>query len=188
MVGPTRPAKISPGLEHRLVSVLRVVAAVVDHGDIQRLRLASKVIEQSVCQRMLAVHRDDDEDAAAFQPATGLMLRPFPADASAVCAAQRRGFSITSVRPNADSIVVNDPSPDSDAARRRRAEIGEGPLRNYVARGAIVNSLYLVFLNALTIVQGLSRRAPLGGCGVWPLGFAADHLRDADLPGLGRSQ
>jgi O-antigen/teichoic acid export membrane protein len=72
---------------------------------------------------------------------------------------------------NAGSTVANDPSSDSDAALRRRAEIGEGPLRHRVARGTIVNSLYLVFVNALTIVQGLLAARLLGTAeyGLWGL-------------------
>jgi O-antigen/teichoic acid export membrane protein len=63
----------------------------------------------------------------------------------------------------------NDPFSDSDAVRRRRAEIGDGPLRHRVARGTLVNSVYLVFVNALTIVQGLLAARLLGAAeyGLW---------------------
>lgn len=99
------------------------------------------------------------------------MLRPFRrADAGAI----RRGagagaLASRRVRPNAGSTVANDPS--SDTAGRRRTEIGEGPLRDRVARGTIVNSLYLVFVNALTIVQGLLAARLLGAAeyGLWGL-------------------
>jgi O-antigen/teichoic acid export membrane protein len=75
------------------------------------------------------------------------------------------------VQADLGSTVANDPYSDSDAVRRRRAEIGEGPLRHHVARGTIVNSLYLVFVNALTIVQGLLAARLLGAAeyGLWGL-------------------
>ncbi len=49
--------------------------------------------------------------------------------------------------------------------------MGEGPLRHRVARGTIVNSLYLLFVNALTIVQGLLAARLLGAAeyGLWGL-------------------
>lgn len=65
----------------------------------------------------------------------------------------------------------SDPSSDSDAVRRRRAEIGGGPLRHRVARGTLVNSVYLVFVNALTIIQGMLAARLLGVTeyGLWGL-------------------
>jgi O-antigen/teichoic acid export membrane protein len=75
------------------------------------------------------------------------------------------------VQEEVGSTVVVEPFSDSDAALRRRAEIGEGPLRHQVAKGAIVNSLYLVFLNAMTIIQGLLTARLLGAAeyGLWGL-------------------
>lgn len=75
------------------------------------------------------------------------------------------------MHPNAGSTIGNDPSFDSDIALRRRAEIGEGSLRHRVARGTIVNSVYLVSLNALTIVQGVLAARLLGAAeyGLWGL-------------------
>jgi PST family polysaccharide transporter/lipopolysaccharide exporter len=62
------------------------------------------------------------------------------------------------------------PPPD-EALRRRRAEIGGGSLRHRVARGTIVNSLYLVFINSLAIIQGLLVARLIGAAeyGVWGL-------------------
>jgi O-antigen/teichoic acid export membrane protein len=59
----------------------------------------------------------------------------------------------------------------SDAAVRRRAEIGGDGLRSRVARGTIVNTLYLVSVNGLTIVQGLLLAGLLGAgeYGLWGL-------------------
>lgn len=73
--------------------------------------------------------------------------------------------------PNAGSTVANEASPQTDAVRRRRAEIGGGPLRHRVARGTIVNSVYLVCVSSLTIVQGLLAARLLGAAeyGLWGL-------------------
>src|SRR5205085_8749439 len=43
----------------------------------------------------------------------------------------------------------------AETARRRRAEIGPQGLRDRVARGTLVNSVYLLAMNGLSIVQGL---------------------------------
>jgi O-antigen/teichoic acid export membrane protein len=58
-----------------------------------------------------------------------------------------------------------------DATARRRAEIGGGGLRGRVARGTIVNTVYLVSINALTIVQGVLLARLLGAAeyGLWGL-------------------
>ena len=58
-----------------------------------------------------------------------------------------------------------------DAARRRRAEIGGGGLRRRVAGGTIVNTVYLVAVNGLTIVQGVLLAGLLGTAeyGLWGL-------------------
>ena len=57
-----------------------------------------------------------------------------------------------------------------DAALRRRAEIGAG-LRTRVASGTIINALYLVSVNGLTIVQGILMAGLLGAgeYGLWGL-------------------
>lgn len=62
------------------------------------------------------------------------------------------------------------PTPE-DAALRRRAELGAGGLRARVAGGTIVNTLYLLSLNGLTIVQGLllARLLGAGEYGLWGL-------------------
>lgn len=75
------------------------------------------------------------------------------------------------MRPDDGPTLANDAVFDSDVARRRRTEIGEGPLRHQVARGAIINSVFLVFVNALTIVQGLLAARLLGAAeyGLWGL-------------------
>jgi O-antigen/teichoic acid export membrane protein len=54
---------------------------------------------------------------------------------------------------------------------RRRAEIGAGGLRARLARGTIVNTLYLLGMNALAIVQGVLVAALLGAAeyGLWGL-------------------
>src|SRR2546423_12921637 len=54
---------------------------------------------------------------------------------------------------------------------RRRAEIGGGGLRNRVAGGTIVNTIYLLSINGLTIVQGLLLAGLLGAgqYGLWGL-------------------
>src|SRR4051794_11656714 len=71
-VSPARPAKVPLGPQHHLVRTLRVVAPVVDHGDIEQLRLAFKISKESVCHRMLAVHWDDHQNATCHGPdATG---------------------------------------------------------------------------------------------------------------------
>jgi O-antigen/teichoic acid export membrane protein len=59
----------------------------------------------------------------------------------------------------------------TEATRRRRVEIGQGGLRRRVARGTIVNSVYLVALNGLTIFQGLLIARLLGATeyGLWGL-------------------
>ena len=66
--------------------------------------------------------------------------------------------------------VVTDPDP-GDALARRRAEIGGGGFRGRVARGTIVNAVYLVSVNGLTIVQGLLLAGLLGAgeYGLWGL-------------------
>lgn len=66
---------------------------------------------------------------------------------------------------------VESPAPDDEAMRRRRVRIGGGSLRHRVARGTIVNSLYLVFINSLTIIQGLLVARLLGAeeYGIWGL-------------------
>jgi O-antigen/teichoic acid export membrane protein len=58
--------------------------------------------------------------------------------------------------------------PGRDAARRR-AELGAGGLRHRVARGTIVNAIFLVALNALTLVQGILAARLLGApeYGLW---------------------
>ena len=62
------------------------------------------------------------------------------------------------------------PGPD-DAMLRRRAEIGGDGLRGRVATGTIVNALYLVSINSLSIVQGLLLAGLLGAgeYGLWGL-------------------
>lgn len=63
------------------------------------------------------------------------------------------------------------PASGDEALLRRRAELGGGSLRNRVARGTIVNSLFLVFINGLTITQGLLVARLLGAAeyGIWGL-------------------
>jgi O-antigen/teichoic acid export membrane protein len=64
------------------------------------------------------------------------------------------------------------PAPEQDDAQaRRRAEMGGGSLRGRVARGTIVNAVYLVSINGLTIVQGLLVAGLLGPSqyGLWGL-------------------
>lgn len=58
-----------------------------------------------------------------------------------------------------------------DATLRRRAEIGGGGLRRRVAGGTIVNTLYLLAMNGLSIVQGLLLAGLLGAreYGLWGL-------------------
>jgi O-antigen/teichoic acid export membrane protein len=58
-----------------------------------------------------------------------------------------------------------------EAMLRRRAEIGGGGLRIQLARGTIVNTLYLVGMNVLAIVQGILVAALLGAAeyGLWGL-------------------
>jgi O-antigen/teichoic acid export membrane protein len=62
-------------------------------------------------------------------------------------------------------------SATGDATARRRAEIGGGGLRDRVARGTIVNTVYLLAINGLTIVQGLLLAGLLGAgeYGLWGL-------------------
>jgi O-antigen/teichoic acid export membrane protein len=62
-------------------------------------------------------------------------------------------------------------SEQEDALARRRAEMGGGSLRSRVARGTLVNTAYLVCINALTIVQGLLLARLLGASeyGLWGL-------------------
>jgi O-antigen/teichoic acid export membrane protein len=54
---------------------------------------------------------------------------------------------------------------------RRRAEMGGGSLRRRVVGGTVVNAVYLVSVNALTIVQGilLARLLGAGEYGLWGL-------------------
>lgn len=60
---------------------------------------------------------------------------------------------------------------DEQAMERRRAEIGPGGLRGRVARGTVVNSVFILGLNALTLVQGLLLAGLLGAAeyGLWGL-------------------
>jgi len=60
---------------------------------------------------------------------------------------------------------------DEAAVLRRRAEIGEGGLRHRVVGGTLVNTLYLLCVNGLTIVQGLllARLLGAGQYGLWGL-------------------
>ena len=62
-------------------------------------------------------------------------------------------------------------SVDSEAARRRREEIGGAGLRERVAGGTLVNSVYLLAINGLTMVQGLLLAGLLGAgeYGLWGL-------------------
>ena len=62
-------------------------------------------------------------------------------------------------------------SAERDATRRRRAEIGGDGLRVRVARGTIVNTVYLVSVHALAIVQGVLLAGLLGAreYGLWGL-------------------
>jgi O-antigen/teichoic acid export membrane protein len=59
----------------------------------------------------------------------------------------------------------------AEAMQRRRAEIGGDGLRGRVATGTIVNTLYLLSVNGLTIVQGLlmARLLGAGQYGLWGL-------------------
>ena len=68
------------------------------------------------------------------------------------------------------SIDPSAPAPD-DRLSRRRAEMGGGGLRGRAARGAVVNALYLVSVNGLTLVQGLliARLLGAGEYGLWGL-------------------
>ena len=61
--------------------------------------------------------------------------------------------------------------PADEATRRRRAEIGGGGLRARVAGGTIVNTVYLVAVNGVTIVQGVLLAGLLGAgeYGLWGL-------------------
>lgn len=65
---------------------------------------------------------------------------------------------------------IGGPSPD-DSILRRRAEIGGAGLRDRVASGTLVNTLYLLSINGLTIVQGLLLAGLLGAgeYGLWGL-------------------
>jgi len=62
-------------------------------------------------------------------------------------------------------------SAEREAALRRRAEIGGDGLRVRVARGTIVNALYMVSVHALAIVQGVLLAGLLGAgeYGLWGL-------------------
>jgi O-antigen/teichoic acid export membrane protein len=64
-----------------------------------------------------------------------------------------------------------DSPPADDATARRRAEIGGTGLRRRVAGGTIVNSVFLVTVNGLTIVQGIVVANLLGPgeYGLWGL-------------------
>ena len=75
---------------------------------------------------------------------------------------------------------MHEPTPDdsadvtplvADAEARRRVELGGAGLRGRVARGTIVNTIYLVSVNGLTILQGLLVAYLLGPSeyGVWGL-------------------
>lgn len=60
---------------------------------------------------------------------------------------------------------------DGGATARRRAEIGGDGLRERVAGGTLVNSVYLLIINGLTMVQGLLLAGLLGAgeYGIWGL-------------------
>jgi len=60
---------------------------------------------------------------------------------------------------------------EAGAAARRRAEIGAGGLRHRVAGGTLVNSAFLLAMNALSIAQGLIVAGLLGAkeYGIWGL-------------------
>jgi O-antigen/teichoic acid export membrane protein len=77
-------------------------------------------------------------------------------------------------RPGVSELFTDDavaPIADDDAMVRRRAEIGGDGLRDRVARGTIVNTVYLLSMNGLTIVQGLLLAGLLGAgeYGLWGL-------------------
>jgi O-antigen/teichoic acid export membrane protein len=61
-------------------------------------------------------------------------------------------------------------SAEREAMQRRLAEVGDG-LRLRSARGTIVNAVYLIGINALTVVQGVLTAALLGAAeyGLWGL-------------------
>src|SRR4051794_40451826 len=67
-------------------------------------------------------------------------------------------------------ILPAEPPTREDASTRRRAEVGGG-LRQRVTRGTIVNTLYLVTVNTLTVVQGVLLANLLGAAayGLWGL-------------------
>lgn len=58
-----------------------------------------------------------------------------------------------------------------DPAARRRSELGEGLLRERVARGTLINTVFLVAMSALSLVQGLVVARALGAreYGLWGL-------------------
>jgi PST family polysaccharide transporter len=60
---------------------------------------------------------------------------------------------------------------EADAARLRRAEIGGGGLRKRVAKGTIVNTVYLLAINLVGALQGLllARMLGAGEFGLWGL-------------------
>lgn len=66
---------------------------------------------------------------------------------------------------------IFDEAAREEAVLRRRAEIGGGGLRRRVASGTLVNSIYLVALNGLAVLQGvlLARLLGAGQYGLWGL-------------------
>jgi O-antigen/teichoic acid export membrane protein len=77
---------------------------------------------------------------------------------------------VSRIFPEDPEDPVGTPEVD-DATVRRRAEIGGDGLRSRVARGTVFNTLFLVGINALTLVQGLVVAGLLGAdeYGVWGL-------------------
>ena len=78
---------------------------------------------------------------------------------------------LTSLRGRASTESAEGSVIDEQAMERRRAEIGQGGLRGRVARGTVVNSVFMLSMNVLTLVQGLLLAGLLGAAeyGLWGL-------------------
>jgi O-antigen/teichoic acid export membrane protein len=79
--------------------------------------------------------------------------------------------SSQSVVPHPSTERAEGPVTDESSAGRRRVEIGPGGLRGRVARGTVINSVFMLGVNVLTLVQGLLLAGLLGAAeyGLWGL-------------------
>lgn len=124
------------------------------------------VIAEALNRKMQATS-DGEMAQVAARPA---QPTPIPASTQVLVTLdpiQGTGTAFSAEELNGDAYALG----EADAMRRRREEIGGGGLRNRVAGGTLVNTVYLLSLNGLSIFQGLLLAGLLGASeyGLWGL-------------------